>query len=80
MKFDFVWTADFQETFDEAIDRIFEKVKKAQRFEVEKFENIYPLQRRMISITNNLGNEIAKFMIDLYPNGEGEYIAEVESL
>ncbi|MED0686572.1 helix-turn-helix domain-containing protein [Anoxybacillus ayderensis] len=63
--------------FHEAIEKVFEMIEGAYEWDLDSFDNIYPIERREISLTNEEGEHVGRVMIEIYPfDEEGEYIVE----
>ncbi|MBB5325188.1 hypothetical protein HNQ34_002288 [Anoxybacillus tepidamans] len=65
------------DAFNEAIEKVFEMVEGAYEWDLDAADNIYPLERREISLTNEKSENVGRVTIDIYPSEEdGYYIVE----
>lgn len=66
------------DAFNGAIEKVFEMIEGAYEWDLDAADNIYPLERRKISLTNEKGENVGRVTIDIYPSEEdGYYIVEV---
>lgn len=65
------------DAFNEAIEKVFQMIEGAYEWDLDAADNIYPLERREISLTNEKSENVGRVMIDIYPSEEdGYYIVE----
>lgn len=69
--------SDKNYAFNEALEKVFEMIEGAYEWDLDSFDNIYPLERREISLRNEDGEYVGRAMIEMYPSDEeGYYIVE----
>ena len=65
------------DAFNGAIEKVFEMIEGAYEWDLDAADNIYPLERREISLTNEKSENVGRVTIDIYPSEEdGYYIVE----
>lgn len=65
------------DAFNDVLEKVFEMIEGAYEWDLDGLENIYPLERREISLKNEDGEYVGRAMIEIYPaDEEGYYIAE----
>lgn len=65
--------SDKNYAFNEALEKVFEMIECAYEWDLDGLENIYPLERREISLKNEDGKYVGRVMIEMYPADEGGY-------
>ena len=69
--------SDEDYAFNEALEKVFEMIEDAYEWDLDSFDNIYPLEHRKISLKNEDGEYVGRAMIEMYPSDEeGYYIVE----
>lgn len=63
---------DKNDAFNEALEKVFEVIEGAYEWHLDSFDNIYPLERREIYLTNEDGDTVGRVLIDMYPTDEKE--------
>ena len=79
MKYIVHWP-DRDELLDRAQEKAVELIEGAASLEVDGFERIGPLSRHHFDVMNLHGEQIAKITIDIYPDDDGEMVAEIEGI